>query len=152
MFGRRFQRSIQSFVALLLIVTLSACIGGSRRELFAPELNKSYVLTENLVHTSLIIVTPGLFQPAKRVPYVMTRDRYDFAKDVNFDPDSPRPLPNFGEVKRGSRIKVKQMFLYNDFNSRVRHSKLQFTNPKTGEQLTVYSNWEDISPKLKEVQ
>lgn len=71
----------QRFAAILLIATLDACIG-SRGEPFAPELQKNYVLTEDLVRTSREIQPPGLFQQRQDVFNVMTREEFLFSKKL----------------------------------------------------------------------
>ena len=141
------KKFIKHLVALLLIVTLSACIG-TRRELFAPELKKSYVLTENLVQTSLEVPLPGWFQPRQNVSYVLTHEKYPFLKWLI----DPTPLPNFGEVTRGTLVQVEQVFTYDDFNGDTRYGKLQFTDMTTGEQLTAYSDLDDVGSKLREIE
>lgn len=139
----------QCLAALLLVVTLGACVG-SRGEPFAPELSKSYVLTEDLVLTSYPVSPPGLFQSQRRVAYVMTHVQYDSVKGSYYY--DAHPLPNLSEVARGSRVQVEQMFKYSSFDATVRQGKLNFTDPATEEQLTAYVSWRHVGPKLKEVQ
>ncbi len=115
----------QRFAAILLIATLDACIG-SRGEPFAPELQKNYVLTEDLVRTSLEVKPPGLFQSRRNAAFVMIPEEYLLTKEYI----KPYPLPNLGEVVRGSRVRVEQMFTYSDFTASTRYGKFQFTKPR----------------------
>lgn len=142
---------VQHLTTLFLIVTLGACIG-PRAEPFAPELKKNYVLAEDLVLTSQPIDPPSLLQPSRDFLSVMTHDYCNNLKSVDYGPVNPFPLPDLGEVERGSRVQVKQVFIYTDFNARVRYGKFRFTDPATREQLTVYGEWEDLGPKLREVK
>lgn len=150
-----FRRLAQYLMALFLIVTLGACIG-SRGEPFAPELKKSYMLTEDLVQTSDEIQPPGLFQPRRSVAFVMTREEFLFSKKLiesNYPPDTAASLlPELGEVTHGSRVGVEQVFTYSDFNGNTRYGKFQFMNPATGAQHTAYGRWQYIGPKLREVK
>ncbi len=136
---------------MFLVVTLGACVG-TRTEPFAPELEKSYVLTQELVHTELEIVLPGLFNPLKLVPFVMTSDKYDRMRNTTFVPERPDFLPILGEVARGSCLEVKRMFTHNTLHGISRYGEVQFTFPTTREQLTAYVDWNDISPNLREVR
>ena len=81
----------------------------------------------------------------------MTHEYYSGLKSIDFGPTNPFPLPELGTVSRKSRVQVTYMFKsFGDLT--IRYSKLQFTDPATREQLTAYGVWEDVSPKLKEVQ
>ncbi len=144
-----FRRPLQRLAALLLTVTLGACVT-SIGEPFAPELKKSYVLTEDLVLTSQELSLPGLFQGSQEVPSVMTREEYRQLKSLNLT--EYFPLPDLGEVAQGNRVRVEQMFTYSDINARVRYGKLQLTNPATGEQLVAHGVWKYVGPKLRELK
>lgn len=139
MYRRRFQR----FAALLFIALLSACVG-SFNEPFAPELGRRYLLTEDLVQTSRGLLLPGLFQNAHKVPYVMTQEQFRLLRSFKF------PFPDNGKVVRGSRVRVEQMFVYDDLNGTTRHGKL-LVNTSAGELFTAYCDWDYVEPKLKEL-
>lgn len=149
------QRLAQCLLVPLLMVILASCVG-SRAEPFAPELKKNYVLTEDLVQTSQEIQPPGLFQPRRSVAFVMTREEFLFSKKLiesNYPPDTAASLlPELGEVTRGSRVGVEQVFTYSDFKGNTRYGKFQFMNPATGAQHTAYGRWQYIGPKLREVK
>ena len=44
------------------------------------------------------------------------------------------------------------MFTYRDFGRKFRYGEVQFTDPTTGKQFTVYIDWDEVSPILKEVK
>ena len=153
------KRAALVFVVMLVTVPvlygllfIKAMIPSSQAELFPNELLKDYVLTENLVLTSTSIDPPGPFRPRQKVAFTTTSEYYNRLKSLNFGPTNPFPLPNLGEVHQGKRVEVTEIFTYKNLTANVRYGKFQFTDIETRERLTAYGVWEDVSPKLKEVQ
>ena len=72
----------------------------------------------------------------------MTREQFRRLRSLGF------PHSHDGEVVRGSRIRVEQMFVYDDFNGTTRHGKLLISTP-TGASFVAYCDWVYIKPELR---
>ena len=74
----------------------------------------------------------------------MTQGQFRLLRSFKF------PFPHNGKVVRGSRVRVEQMFVYDDLNGTTRHGKLLINTP-TGESFVAYCDWEYVKPELKEL-
>lgn len=138
--------------ALLLTAMLSSCLSPrSWLERDAPELGKTYVLTEDAVLTRYTLLLPGLFQSERAVWQIMTPGYFKHLND-NY-PEFP-PLPDRGRVKKGARLTVDQVFLYSDFNASVRYSRGQISDPGRGEYrvYVIFEDSADTASILQEVK
>ena len=152
---QRIQFFLRSFVVTtMLVLSLTSC-EYNLPEPFAPELKKTYIVTEDLIVTRMTTVSStaiSLSSQRKRVRFVMTYDIYNSLNGISPELLSEPPLPDDGVVKSGSHVRVKQMFTYKYPTDRTRQGWLEFTDPDSGDKLTAYANWDVIDAKLKEVK
>lgn len=146
LFGRRKTRS--HLAVIILSVLLAGCFNHIMMERDAPELEKQYVLTENLVLTDLRIYLPKFGQPLKLAPFAATRPLFVKLRRGSVTSDE---LMEQGVITQGARVKIKKIYLSMSSIGSFRKAELRFTIPATGEQIIAYASWDDVSPKLREV-
>ena len=72
----------------------------------------------------------------------MTREQFRLLRSFDFT------FPDDGKIARGGRVRVEQMFVYNDFNGTTRHARLLVSTP-AGASFVAYCDWVYIKPELR---
>ncbi len=137
--------------AMTLGVLLGAC-NYAIVERNAPELEKRYRLTEDLVLTDTLSQTPGFATGLKLVPYAMPRSQFDILKSMDYDSQPEGEMTDRGTIPGESLVQVLVMFIGRSPGGDLRNAEVQFTDPVTGEKMTTYAVWNKIAPKLEEVK
>ena len=137
--------------AVTLGVLLGAC-AYAIVERDAPELEKRYRLTEDLVLTDINSQIPGFTTGYKVVPHALTRAQFDLYIEAQRDSPPEGELTDRGTIPRASLVEVLVMFIGRSPGGDVRRAEVQFTDPVTGEKMTTYTVWDYILPTLEEVQ
>lgn len=137
--------------AMTLGVLLSAC-NYAIVERNAPELEKRYLLTKDLVLTDTLSQTPGFATGLKLVRYAMPRSQFDLYRGMYFDSPPEGELTDRGAIPRESLVQMLVMFIGRSPGGDVRLAEVQFTDPVTGEKMTAYAVWDEIAPTLAEVK
>lgn len=148
----RFRFSYRRWLgAMILGVLLSAC-AYAIVERNAPELEKRYRLTEDLVLTDSTSQVPGFTTGYKVVPFAMTHTQFDSLRKMHYDAPPEGKLTDRGTILRESLVQVLVMFIGRSPSGDNRKAEVQFTYPETGEKITTYAFWDDIASTLEEVK
>ena len=137
--------------ALTLGVLLNAC-AYAIVERNAPELEKRYRLTEDLVLTDSTSQIPGFAVGYKVVPHAMTRTQFELLRGMYYDAPPDGELVDRGTIPRESLLQVLVMFIGRSPSAESRRAEVQFTDPATGETMNTYAAWKDIAPTLEEMK